>query len=121
MNNHKHSSSRLSAVFYSYGDLDVVANLERISSFFKDRGFIRKEVNYQEVYEKTKRSEVPKTIKLNGPKGLMEEQQNKFALSFLSHDTVDDKWNNVLMPILSYVLFETPFSPMYKLLLESGK
>lgn len=109
------------AVLYSYGDLDLVTNLERISSFFRERDFVRKEVNYQEIYEKTKKNDVPKTIRLNGPKGLMEEQQNKFALSFLSHDTVEDKWKNVLMPILSYILYETPFSPMYKLLLESGK
>jgi hypothetical protein len=106
--------------FFSYGDLDFTENLRYLQK------------NYLHKYEKNpvsieltnaKRFESPKTLNLTGPKdpfSLEPGKDGKFGIAYLCNDIVKDSFTSFSLNILSYMLFDTPNSPMYKSLIESG-
>lgn len=106
--------------FFSYGDLDFTSHLKYLQT------------NYLHKYEKSpkpititnaKRFNAPQTLTLKGPKdpfALEAGKDGKFGIAYLCNDVVKENFTSFALSILSYMLFDTPNSPMYKSLIESG-
>ena len=106
--------------FFSYGDFDFREHLKYLQN------------NYLHKYSKTnqkievnlaKRFEKPKTLSLKGPKdpfSLEEGKDGKFGIAYLCNNVVNENFTSFSLSILSYMLFDTPNSPFYKSLIESG-
>jgi len=106
--------------FYSYGDLDFREHLK-----FLEENYLK---NYDYVDPKTeiplqKRYNEPVTAYIKSPPDAVAidpERQAKFGVSFLCNNIVEDPITSFSMQLLSYMLFETPSSPFYQTLIESG-
>ena len=114
---HYHPSN---ASFFSYGDLDFTKTLKYLNEKYLSK------YQYQEA-----NTEIPaqqkfdniQEVKVKSPPEAINpdpKRQTKFALSYLCNDVVDDTFTSISLNILSYLLFETPNSIFYKVLLESG-
>ena len=106
--------------FYSYGDLDFADHLQFINN------------NYLHSYKATETSShvpcqtrfsIPVEQKIQSPPDPLAQdpsRQSQYGMSFLCNDITQDALTSVSLNILSYLLFETPGSPFYLSLLESG-
>ena len=106
--------------FFSYGDLDFTEHLK-----FLQQNYLHKyEKNPKKIeVNQAKRFQSPKTLVLTGPKdpfSLEAGKDGKFGIAYLCNDVVYDHHTSFALSILSYMLFDTPNSPMYKSLIESG-
>jgi Zn-dependent M16 (insulinase) family peptidase len=108
------------AAFFSYGDLDFSKTLKFLNDNYLSKMEAAKidsevplQIPHDTVVEKKVKSP-PEAVNLDPKK------QSKFALSFLCNNVVDDQFTAISLHILSYLFFETPNSPFYKALLESG-
>ncbi len=106
--------------FYSYGDLDFRQHLKYIEeNYLKDIEHLdpKTELPLQEKYKE------PVTIYAKCPPDAVAidpERQTKLGISFLCNNVMEDPITSFSMQLLSYMLFETPNSPFYKALIESG-
>lgn len=106
--------------FYSYGDLDFRDNLKYLeNNYLKNFEYLdpKTEVPLQEPYK------TPMEVHIKSPPDAVAidpEKQAKMGISFLCNNVVDDPVLTFSLQLLSYMLFETPSSPFYKSLLESG-
>jgi len=105
---------------YSYGDLDFTQHLQFIHEKYLK--------TYQPITPETgiplqPRFDFPVEIKIQSPPdpvAMDPQRQSQFGVSYLCNDVVSDPLTSISLHILSYILFETPESPMYQALLESG-
>lgn len=106
--------------FFSYGDLDFRDHLK----FLQTNYLSKYDKNPQKIELKpAKRLDSPITLKLKGPKdpfSIEEGKDGKFGIAILCNDVVEDPFVSFSLNILSYMLMDTPNSPLYKSLIESG-
>jgi len=106
--------------FYSYGDMDFTEHLQFVNdNYLKHYNAIDPKTEVP----KTKRLSNPIEVKLKSPPDAVAidpEKQAKLGITFLCNDIVQDPFTSISLHILAYMLFETPNSPLYKALLESG-
>ena len=106
---------------YSYGDMDFTKHLEFLGTYFQKKmeKFKKNEVF---KYKKTEKMTIPSNITVKCPPNpeLGDEPQSQFGISFLCGDTSEDQFLAISMNVLSYILFETPYSPFFQSLLASG-
>ena len=123
---------------YSYGDMDFTKHLEFLGNFFKKKmeknekneknekknGKNEKnEKNQVFKYKKTEKMAFPANITVKCPPNPEvgdDEPQSQFGIAFLCGDTSEDQFLAISMNVLSYILFETPYSPFFQSLLASG-
>ena len=106
--------------FFSYGDLDFTEHLK-----YLQRNYLHKYQKNPKTIElkNAKKLDAPKTLTLTGPKdpfSLEPGKDGKFGVAYLCNDIVKDNFTSFSLNILSYMLFDTPNSPLYKTLIESG-
>ena len=106
--------------FYSYGDLDFREHLKFIDdNYLKKSQYLdpKTEVPLQERYRE------PVTVHVKSPPdavAIEPGKETKLGLSFLCNIVVDSPVTSFSLQILSYMLFDTPSSPFYQTLIESG-
>ena len=107
------------AVLLMYGDMDIERTLHILESeYFHQFEYL----DVKSEVKNVKRLEVPKTVKLACPvnPGLEPSLQSTFAVSYLCNSLSEDPYIGFCMNILSMCLFDSPQSPLYKSLIESG-
>jgi len=117
---HKRLYHPSNSYFYSYGDLDFLDHLK-----FLQNNFLNK---YEFLDAHTsiplqRRENIPLEFKISCPPSSSASDpkfQSQFAISYLCNDITQDPITSISLNILSYMLFETPESPFYQSLLESG-
>ena len=119
--NHKRLYHPSNSFFYSYGDLDFLDHLKYLENNFL------KQFEYQDPQTSVplqKRENIPLEYKISCPpssSAIDPRLQSQFAVSYLCNDITQDPITSISLNILSYMLFETPESPFYQALLESGR
>lgn len=106
--------------FYSYGDLDFTEHLEFINRNFLSQ---HQAIDPETEIPLQKRFNLPEEIKIKSPPdptAIDPERQGQYAVSYLCNDVKEDPLTSAALNILSYMLFETPNSPFFQTLLESG-
>lgn len=110
--------------FFSYGDLDFTQHLD-----FLDKNYLSKygleDLKSKKALEVTpaKKLQSPITLHIKGPKdpfSMEEGKDGKFGIAYLCNDVVNDSFDSFCLSIISYMLFDTPNSPLFKSLIESG-
>lgn len=108
------------AQFYSYGDMDFLEHLKFVNdNYLKSYSLIDPKTEICKV----KRFITPADAKFKCPPdavAIEKDRQARFAISYLCNDITEDPVTSISLHILSYLLFETPNSPLYQALLESG-
>ena len=101
----------------TYGDLDVLENLEFLSERLK--GYEKMDKLF--IKDSLKLFDAPKRIEVEGPLDTMSdaEKQNKIIVSLLTNKAMDVQ-ESFHMSILSFLLTNGPASPFYKALIDSN-
>lgn len=107
---------------YSYGDLDFTKHLEFINEYFlKMKSKVRKNFDVFH-YKKTEISQIQENIQVACPPNpeFEKDRQAQIGIAFLCGDLVENPFLAIYLNVLSYILFETPYSPFFQLFLTSG-
>ena len=106
--------------FYSYGDLDFREHLKFLEdNYLTKYDYLdpKTEIPLQERYKE------PVTTHVKSPPdavAIEPEKQAKLGVSFLCNNVVEEPITSFSLQVLSYMLFDTPSSPFYQTLIESG-
>ena len=109
---------------FSYGDIDFTKHLEFIEDYFMnkltEKNIKKKFIPYN--YTKTQKINAVETVKISCPPNaeLEKDKQVQIGISFLCEDVTENPFLAISFHVLAYILFETPYSPFFQILLGSG-
>lgn len=107
---------------FSYGDMDLTKNIEFIEEFLKKHSLIERPFSLvKDFYVPCKKRDEILNVSVKCPPNPEGGPQVQFSLGFLCGDLMKEPSIAVEMNVLSYVLFETPYSPLLRELLLTGK